>query len=158
MMNKQEEFLARVKAAPPVTLQSTPQLTVWPDFKVDLDRVLVRPMEPIRTIGGGVLAKSRRTLEAEVALTNIGQIVDIGPQAWKAVTRDGVDFKKSIGYSLGDWVFWRTKAGSPMMIRKPAHHKVDAVESPRQIILEDRDILGKFASEADARMIWVWVQ
>ncbi len=130
------------------------------DFKMPkmtsmLDRVLVKPIEPKRSHGMIALASS--SIKAERALTVVGQVVDIGSQAYVA-TPDGLNYGADRGkISVGSWVLYRKHAGQPIRVKKDANEKVDAEDQAIIISMEDRDILAVFESEEDANMIWHWV-
>lgn len=54
-------------------------------------RVLIRPYKPKDTYGDSDIVIADEALESEELLTYVGQVVAMGDQCFKAVTRSGID-------------------------------------------------------------------
>ena len=173
-MNKQDTFLARagkailldtggaalkpaaeLKAIVDAHSQANVQ-SALPHGYCPLDRIVVIPRMPPQYLGS--IAVSRKSRLVEIALTQVGKIHYIGPAAYTAHTADGVDYKLPPLPKVGDWVFYKSKAGSPMLIKRSADQQLDSAEATRVLIMEDRDILFVFDTEADSKMVWSWLQ
>jgi co-chaperonin GroES (HSP10) len=75
-------------------------------------RVLVRPYKPKDTWGDSEIALATEALESEELLTYVGQVVAMGDQCFKAVTRSGIDLSKiEPKPKVGDWVIYGTYGG-----------------------------------------------
>ena len=95
-------------------------------------RLLIRPFEPEDKTSGGII-KAQETLEAEELLTYVGQIVAMGSQCYKAVTRSGIDLnKEEVKPKVGDWVVYGVYGGT--MVRMAGGGKY--------LIANDDAILG----------------
>jgi len=130
--------------------------SILPTGYCPLDRIVVIPRMPPQYLGS--IAVSRKSRLVEIALTQVGQIHYIGPGAYTAHTADGVDYKLQPIPKVGDWVFYKSKAGSPMLIKRSAEQRLDSSESTRMLIMEDRDILFVFTDEAQSKLVWSWLQ
>lgn len=74
-------------------------------------RVLIRPYEPESMTAGGIV-KADETLESETLLTYVGQVVAMGSECFKAITRSGIDLSKiDPKPQVGDWVQFGTYGG-----------------------------------------------
>lgn len=80
-------------------------------------RVLVRPFEPPKTTAGGIeLPEEAR--ESEEHLTYVGQIVAMGSECYKIVTRSGIDMSKiDPKPKVGDWVMYGTYGGQKIITK-----------------------------------------
>jgi len=168
-MSKQDQFLARagklvlgtggeagtLKTTVDAHSKQSAQSTL-PEGYCPLDRIVVIPRMPPQYLGS--IAVSRKSRLVEIALTQVGQLHYIGPAAYTACTADGVDYKLQPVPKVGDWVFYKPKAGSPMLIKRSEEQGLDSSESTRMLIMEDRDILFVFADEAQSKMVWSWLQ
>lgn len=142
------------KAAAPKP--KAPKIVKPPKQYVMLDRILVRPIEPKRSTAGGIEFASQ-TVRSEIALTTVGQVVGMGPGAYTAKTVDGVDFSAGRTPKVGDWITYKKHAGQPQFIKRDAADKLDAVDSPRLLLMADNDALTIFDSEEEARKVWGWI-
>jgi hypothetical protein len=167
-MSKQDQFLARAgKILLPESGGSMLKTTVDAHSKASvqsvlptgycpLDRIVVIPRMPPQYMGS--IAVSRKSRLVEIALTQVGQIHYMGPAAYTARTADGVDYNLHPFPKIGDWVFYKPKAGSPMLIKRSEEQGLDSSESTRMLIMEDRDVLFVFTDEAQSKMVWSWLQ
>jgi len=75
-------------------------------------RVLVRPYKPPETWGESQIAIAEEALESEQLLTCVGQIVAMGDQCFKAVTRSGIELANiNPKPKVGDWIMYGTYGG-----------------------------------------------
>ena len=82
-------------------------------------RVLIRPYKPKETWGDQEIAIASEALESEELLTYIGQIVAMGDQCFKAVTRSGIDMSTiEPKPKVGDWVMYGTYGGQGIRMKK----------------------------------------
>jgi chaperonin GroES len=80
-------------------------------------RLLIRPFEPEEKTAGGII-KPDETREAEELLTYVGQIVAMGSQCYKAVTRSGIDLsKEEMKPVVGDWVIYGVYGGTMVRMK-----------------------------------------
>lgn len=86
-------------------------------------RVVLRPYRPPKKFGQIELADE--TIENEELLTYVGQVVAMGSECYKAVTRSGINLAEiNPKPKVGDWVIYgtyggqtvRTKAGVKFLV------------------------------------------
>lgn len=102
-------------------------------FPTDIDfwRVVVQiPVPPEATDGGIVIPEEYR--DRKEFASYVGYVVGIGPLAFTAVTRSGMDLSKAKKCKVGDWVHFGKHAGE----------KFRAVDGTLYIVLTDTEILG----------------
>ena len=96
-------------------------------------RVLIRPYKPKSTWGDSELVIADEALESEQLLTCIGQIVAMGDQCFKAVTRSGIDLSKiDPKPKVGDWVMYGTYGGQ----------KLTTKQGTKYLVMNDDGIMG----------------
>lgn len=98
---------------------SPPDKEVLPDIPLQPIgwRVLIRPFKPKDTTDGGI-AIGNEALESEQLLTYVGQIVAMGDQCYKAVTRSGIDLSSiEPKPKVGDWVMYGTYGGQSIHMK-----------------------------------------
>ncbi len=90
-----------------------------PDADIDADlpvvpvgwRVLLRCYEPPTTTSGGMIIPAE-VLESEEYLSYVGQIVAMGSECYKAVSRSGIDMSNiDPKPEVGDWIMYGTYGG-----------------------------------------------
>lgn len=75
-------------------------------------RVLIRPYKPSKTYGESDIEIPDEALDSEELLTYIGQIVAMGDQCYKAVTRSGIELSNiNPRPKVGDWIMYGTYGG-----------------------------------------------
>ena len=85
-------------------------------------RVLVRPYEPPESVNEILLAQE--TKDNEAILTYVGQIVAMGSECYKAVTRSGIDLSKvDPKPKVGDWVVY-ANMGKRIVMKTGAEYLV----------------------------------
>ncbi len=109
------------------------------DIDVDLPltpvgwRILVRPYEPKNTWGETELVIADEALESEKLLTCVGQIVAMGDQCFKAVTRSGIELANiEPKPKVGDWIMYGTYGGQ----------KVTTKRGTKYLVMNDDGIMG----------------
>lgn len=103
---------------------------VKPDIEAELPimpigwRVLVRPYEaPTHSAGGIELPEEAKMSEEH--LTYVGQIVAMGDQCYKAVTRSGIELDKlELKPKVGDWIMYGTYGGQKVITKAGAKYLV----------------------------------
>lgn len=96
-------------------------------------RVLIRPYEAKQTWGDTELLIADEALESEQLLTSVGQIVAMGDQCFKAVTRSGIDLSlMNPKPKVGDWVLYGTYGGQ----------KLTTKNGSRYLVMNDDGIMG----------------
>lgn len=81
-------------------------------------RVLIRPYKPKETWGESELVVADEALESEELLTYVGQIVAMGDQCFKAITRSGIDMSTiEPKPKVGDWVMYGTYGGQSLRMK-----------------------------------------
>ena len=79
-------------------------------------RVLIRPYAAPDTVGDIALAEE--TKESEELLTYVGQVVAMGSECYKAVTRSGIDLSKiDPKPKVGDWIIYGTYGGQKVVTK-----------------------------------------
>lgn len=79
-------------------------------------RVLIRPYEAPDTVGE--IAIPEEAQEAEALLTYVGQVVAMGSECYKAITRSGIDLSKvDPKPKVGDWVIYGAYGGTTIMTK-----------------------------------------
>lgn len=122
--------------------------------------VVIRPRPPRTKLGTGVLVAATRTQNAERATTTIGQVLALGPLAFRVAT----SWDPALDYTAqsikpGDWVQYRQHAGQKLRIKRDANEAADEDNARDEwvITLTDTDVLSKFAGgEAEARRFYDW--
>ncbi len=109
------------------------------DIAVDLPaqpvgwRVLIRPYEPKDTWGDTSIVIADEALESEKLLTCVGQIVAMGDQCYKAVTRSGIELANiDPKPKVGDWVVFGTYGGQKLVTKA----------GTKYLLMNDDGILG----------------
>lgn len=95
-------------------------------------RVIIRPRKVDEVSKGGIVLVDQ-TKDLEKRATQIGTVVAIGPQAWKAFS-DGVPWAK-----VGDTVMYSRYSGAD--VPEDVKVKVDS-EAERLVICNDEDVLS----------------
>ena len=81
-------------------------------------RVLIRPYKPKDTYGESDIVIADEALESEELLTYVGQVVAMGDQCFKAVTRSGIDMSTiEPKPKVGDWVMFGTYGGQSIQMK-----------------------------------------
>ena len=81
-------------------------------------RVLIRPYKPKDTYGDSDFVIADEALESEELLTYVGQVVAMGDQCFKAVTRSGIDMSTiELKPKVGDWVMFGTYGGQSIQMK-----------------------------------------
>lgn len=81
-------------------------------------RVLIRPYKPKDTYGDSDIVIADEALESEELLTYVGQVVAMGDQCFKAVTRSGIDMSTiELKPKVGDWVMFGTYGGQSIQMK-----------------------------------------
>jgi co-chaperonin GroES (HSP10) len=81
-------------------------------------RVLVRPYEPDATYGETGIAIANEALESEKLLSYVGQIVAMGSECFKAVTRSGIELANiDPKPKVGDWIVYGTYGGQRIRMK-----------------------------------------
>lgn len=120
-------------------------------------RVIVRPKPSADKIG--MIALAARTKNADSMTRTIGQLVKIGPLAWKA-NMDGLDHTKdetAQSLKVGDWVIYRQHGAQKIkMAPDPGVFDGDEETEKFLLLMSDTDILAKLTPEqADKLYDWV---
>lgn len=103
-------------------------------------RVLVRPYEPPRHAGSIELVDETR--ESEQLLTYVGQIVAMGDQCYKAVTRSGIELANvDPKPKVGDWIIYGTYGGLTIKTKAGAKY----------LLMNDDGIMGIVKDPASFR-------
>jgi len=80
-------------------------------------RVLVRPYEAPEETPGGIVM-TNETQQSEEILTYVGQIVAMGSECYKAVTRSGIELSKiDPKPTVGDWIIYGTYGGQSVFTK-----------------------------------------
>jgi co-chaperonin GroES (HSP10) len=96
-------------------------------------RVLVRPYKAPSTYGESQIHIADEALESEQLLTYVGQIVAMGDQCFKAVTRSGIELSKiEPKPKVGDWIMYGTYGGQTIKTKSGAKY----------LIMNDDGIMG----------------
>jgi co-chaperonin GroES (HSP10) len=105
-------------------------------------RVLIRPYKPKDTWGESEIAIASEALESEELLTYVGQIVAMGDQCFKAVTRSGIDMSTiEPKPKVGDWVMFGTYGGQAIRMKN----------NTKYLIMNDDGIMGIVRDPAQFR-------
>lgn len=120
-------------------------------------RVIVKPKPAADCIG--MIALASRTKNADLASRTIGQLVAIGPLAWKAKL-DGLDLSEDTTaqrLKVGDWVIFRQHSGQKIKLAAQAE-AFDGDEKTEQFLLlmTDTDILAALTEE-QVEELYDWV-
>jgi co-chaperonin GroES (HSP10) len=90
-----------------------------PDAEIDAElpvvpvawRVLIRCYEPPSTTASGMIIPAE-VMESEELLSYVGQIVAMGSECYKAVSRSGIDMSNiEPKPKVGDWIMYGTYGG-----------------------------------------------
>lgn len=104
-------------------------------------RVLVRPYEPPKKSSGGIELPDE-ALESEQLLTYVGQIVAMGDQCYKAVTRSGIELANmELKPKVGDWIMYGTYGGQKIITKAGAKY----------LLMNDDGIMGIVKDPASFR-------
>lgn len=94
-------------------------------------RVLIRPYDAPDTVGD--IALPDETKESEELLTYVGQVVAMGSECYKAVTRSGIDLSKiDPKPEIGDWIIYGTYGGQSIRTK----------DGTKYLIMNDDGIMG----------------
>lgn len=117
------------------------------DVSVDLPvtpvgwRVLIRPFEPPKESSGGIVLPDEAR-ESEEHLTYVGQIVAMGDQCYKVITRSGIDLSKiDPKPKVGDWIMYGTYGGQ----------KIITKSGTKYLMMNDDGIMGIVKDPASFR-------
>jgi co-chaperonin GroES (HSP10) len=103
-------------------------------------RILVRPYEPKNTWGETELLIADEALESEKLLTCVGQIVAMGDQCFKAVTRSGIELANiDPKPKVGDWIMYGTYGGQTIYTKS----------GTKYLVMNDDGIMG-FVTDPEA--------
>lgn len=120
-----------------------------PEREIEIDipvqplgwRVLIRPYEPPRETAGGIIVADE-AMESEELLTYVGQIVAMGSECYKAVTRSGIELANTDPKpKVGDWVIFGTYGGQ----------KVYMKSGVKYLLMNDDGIMGIIDNPAEFR-------
>lgn len=118
------------------------------DIEVDIPiqpvgwRVVIRPYKPKSTYGDSQIAIADEALESEELLTYVGQIVAMGDQCFKAITRSGIDLSKiEPKPKVGDWVMFGTYGGQSIKMKN----------GNKFLVMNDDGIMGVVSDPAQFR-------
>jgi len=120
-----------------------------PKREIDIDvpvqpvgwRVLIRPYEPPKETAGGIIVADE-AMESEELLTYVGQIVAMGSECYKAVTRSGIELANiDPKPKVGDWVIFGTYGGQ----------KVHTKRGAKYLLMNDDGIMGIIDNPAEFR-------
>jgi len=118
------------------------------EIKIDIPvqpvgwRVLIRPYEPSTTYGDSELVIANETMESEELLTYVGQIVAMGSECYKAVTRSGIELANiDPKPKVGDWIIFGTYGGQ----------KVHTKSGAKYLLMNDDGIMGIIDNPAEFR-------
>jgi chaperonin GroES len=104
-------------------------------------RVLIRPFEPPTESSGGIVLPDEAR-ESEEHLTYVGQIVAMGDQCYKVITRSGIDLSKiDPKPKVGDWIMYGTYGGQ----------KIITKQGTKYLIMNDDGIMGIVKDPASFR-------
>jgi co-chaperonin GroES (HSP10) len=96
-------------------------------------RVLIRPYEPKETWGDSDIVIAGEALESEEYLTYVGQIVAMGSECYKAVTRSGIELANiDPKPKVGDWIIYGTYGGQ----------KVHMKSGVKYLMMNDDGLMG----------------
>lgn len=96
-------------------------------------RVLIRPYIPPKTYGDTKIEIADEALESEKLLTYVGQIVAMGDQCYKAVTRSGIELANiDPKPKVGDWIIYGTYGGMTIHTKSGAKY----------LLMNDDGIMG----------------
>jgi co-chaperonin GroES (HSP10) len=99
--------------------------------KIDLWRLVVQVPEPPEYTQGGIAIPDEYRDRKEFH-SYIGYVLQIGPLAFKAVTRSGLDYRQAHGVKVGDWVHFGKHAGEKFRTR----------DGTLFIVLTDSEVIG----------------
>lgn len=95
-------------------------------------RVLIRPYEVADTTAAGI-ALPDEVKESEDLLSYVGQIVAMGSECFKVITRSGIDMSKiDPKPKVGDWIMYGTYGGQTIRTKAGAKY----------LIMNDDGIMG----------------
>ena len=104
-------------------------------------RVLIRPYDPPKRSAGGIELPDE-ALESEQLLTYVGQIVAMGDQCYKAVTRSGIELANiDPKPKVGDWIMYGTYGGQ----------KIITKAGTKYLMMNDDGIMGIVSDPASFR-------
>lgn len=96
-------------------------------------RVLIRPYEPKNTYGDSEIVIADAAMESEKLLSCVGQIVAMGDQCFKAVTRSGIELSKiEPKPKVGDWIVYGTYGGQ----------NIELKTGEKYLVMNDDGIMG----------------
>ena len=117
------------------------------DIDVDLPvipvgwRVLIRPFEPPSESAGGIVLPDEAK-QSEEHLTYVGQIVAMGSECYKIVTRSGIDMSQiDPKPKVGDWIMYGTYGGQ----------KIVTKAGTKYLMMNDDGIMGIVKDPASFR-------
>jgi len=94
-------------------------------------RVLIRPYDAPDTVGD--IAIPDEAKESEELLTYVGQVVAMGSECYKAVTRSGIELSKiDPKPKVGDWIIFGTYGGQVIRTK----------DGTKWLIMNDDGIMG----------------
>jgi hypothetical protein len=122
-------------------------------IKPNLFYILVKPRTAPKRKGLIVLTEDTR--EADQATNTVGQVIALGPLAYKTKPA-GLDYSADTNQPVeGSWVRYAKHAGQPFKVRvQPAEPGGDEFE--RYVLITDTDILGTIPDEmVEAHVGWI---
>jgi len=120
--------------------------------------MIVRPRPPITQVGS--IALPGRTKRANLATETRGQVLALGPAAFKAKT-DGLDYSQfGCWPQVGDWIIYKQHAGQRVRLKGELERAKAAGGSSEDevhlLIMADTDFLAKIpVEELDEYYSWV---
>lgn len=104
-------------------------------------RILIRPFEAATTTAAGIELPPE-AIESEEHLTYVGQIVAMGDQCYKAITRSGIELANmNPKPKVGDWIMYGTYGGQKVITKAGAKY----------LIMNDDGIMGIVKDPASFR-------
>jgi co-chaperonin GroES (HSP10) len=95
-------------------------------------RVLIRPYAPPKETDTGIVFAAE-SVESEEYLTYVGQVVAMGSECYKAISRSGIDLSKiDPKPKVGDWIIYGTYGGQ----------KVHMKNGVKYLMMNDDGIMG----------------
>ena len=122
---------------------------IQPEREIEVDlpvqpvgwRILIRPYEAATHTSSGI-ELPQEALESEEYLTYVGQIVAMGDQCYKAVTRSGIELANMDPKpKIGDWIMFGTYGGQ----------KVVTKTGTKYLMMNDDSIMGIGKDPASVR-------
>lgn len=122
-------------------------------IKPNLFYVLIKPRTAPKRKGMIILTDDSR--EADQATNTVGQVVELGPLAYKTKPA-GLDYSQDTNQpKVGSWVRYAKHAGQPFKVRVEKSGP-DGDEFERYVLITDTDILGVIPDDqVDRHVGWI---